>query len=199
MSNYFFLCGKNSPQVASAFAPEGTKLAHRLIPELDNANELPFDLELVKLSSGKKGLIKSDDLSSLKEIWLDYQPNSLAWPLFSEKLKTIITMNLTGKEGINWITAKVIGNSEQRIYYIPRFEKMLDVLDIQKTMYIQGTDHVIRPVFSISKISLYNIFHQPEAFNFWKITSGLYVSEAIKKAIQKEKLIGVAFEKVSVS
>lgn len=96
MNNYYLLSGKNNPKVASAFAPEGTKLAHELITELDDANELPFKLNLVKLTVGKNGLIKSNDLSDLKEIWLDYQPNSLAWPLMSEKLKGVIENNLTG-------------------------------------------------------------------------------------------------------
>ena len=199
MNNYFLFCAKDTPKLASAFAPEGTKLAHELISELDNTNELTFEFELIKLSVGKEGLVKSYDLSSLKELWLDYQPNSLAWPMFSSKLKTTITKNLTGKEGINWITAKINGNGEQHIYYIPRFEKMLDVLDIQKTMYVKGTDRIIKPHFSLAKVNAYSIFHQPTAHGLWKITSGLYVSEALKRAIQKEKLTGVDFERTTVS
>lgn len=199
MINYFLISAKNTTELASAFAPEGTKLAHELISELDNANELSFDLKLIKLSISKEGLKKSNDLSSLKEIWLDYQPNSLAWPMFSFKLKTIIENNLIGREGINWVTAKIIGNNEQRIYYIPRFEKKLDVLDTQKTIYVKGTDHIIKPFFSLAKVSAYSLFHLPEAHGFWKITSGLYVSEVLKKTIQKEKLSGVVFEKTAVA
>ena len=199
MSNYFLFSAKNTRELASAYAPEGTKLAHELIPELDNANALSFELELIKLSVGKKGLIKSNDLSSLKEKWLVYQPNSLAWPMFSEKLKTTITKNLTGKEGINWITVKINGNNEQRNYYIPRFEKMLDVLNTQKTMYVKGTDRIIMPHFSLIKVIAYSIFHLPCAHSLWKITSELYINEALKKAIQEEKLTGVDFEKTTVS
>lgn len=199
MNNYYLLSGKNNPKVASAFAPEGTKLAHELITELDDANELPFKLNLVKLTVGKNGLIESNDLSDLKEIWLDYQPNSLAWPLISEKLKGVIENNLTGNEGIDWISAIVKAPNEQRTYYIPRFSKMLDVLDTQKTMFVQGTYRIIRPVFSLSKVGKYSVFHQPSAHSLWKITSGLYVNETLKKAIQKEKLTGLDFEKTSVA
>lgn len=199
MSSYYLLSGKNNSKVASAFAPEGTKLAHELITELDNVKELPFALNLVKLEVGKNGLMESSDLSDLKEIWQDYQPNSLAWPLMSEKLKSLIEKNLSGNEGIDWISVTVKGSGEQQKYYIPRFSKMLDVLDMQKTMFVQGTDRVIRPVFSLSKIDKYNVFHQPSAYSLWKITSGLYVSEALKKAIQKEKLTGIDFEKTSVA
>ena len=200
MNNYYFFSGKDSPKgLASAFPPKGTKLAHELISELDNVNEMPFEFELVKLYVAKNELVESNDLSGLHEIWQDYQANRFAWPMFSEKLKTIIAKNLTGKEGINWLTAKINGNGEQRIYYIPRFEKMLDVLDTEKTMYVKGTDHIIKPCFSLAKVNAYSIFHLPDSKNFWKITSGIYVSEALKKAIQKEKLTGVDFEKTSVS
>ena len=194
-NNFYFFSGKNASKVASAFAPEDTKLAYKLISELDNVNEMPFEFRLIKLTIGKNGLVRSTDLSSLKEIWLDYQPNSLAWALFSYKLKTIITNHLTGKEGVNWLTAKINGNGEQRTYYIPRFERMLDVLDTEKTIYNEETGSVIIPHFSLEKVQNYSIFHTPAAHGLWKITSGLYVNETLKKAIQKEKLTGVSFEK----
>ena len=199
MSNYFLISGKNKQQVASAFAPKEVKLAQDLILDLEGTTKLPFELSLVKLSLGKNGLIESDDLAGLKEVWLDYQPNSLAWPLMSIKLKTTIEEQLTENEGVDWVTAIINGEGEQRIYYIPRFNKMLDVLDMQKTIFVQGTDHIIRPVFSSLKISLYSMFSKPSSHNLWKITSGLYVNEALKKAVQKQKITGIDFEKASVS
>lgn len=187
------------PRVASAFAPEDTKLAYELIEDLNDVNVLPFELRLFKLSDTKGGIAKSPDLKDLDEIWLDYQPNSLAWPLFSKRLKSTISKCLTGNEGIDWIEAKVNSNEEARIYYIPRFSKVLDVLDKQKTIFVQGTDRIVKPCFSLSKINPYNIFHQPSAHNLWKITSGLYVGESLKKSIQKEKLTGINFEKILVA
>ena len=194
------LSWKNGKEpLASAFAPKGSKLAQDLISELNGINKLPFELSLVKLDVGKNALIESNDLSDLKEIWLDYQPNSLAWPLMSERLKSVIEANLTGNEQIDWIECKVKNGSEERTYFILRFNKMLDVLDMQKTMFVQGTDHIIKPVFASSKISAYGIFSKPSLYDLWKITSGLYVSDVLKKAIQKEKLTGVDFEKTTVS
>ncbi len=199
MGNYFLLSYKDTfGPVASAFAPKNVKLAQDLIAELDGLNEVPFELNLIELSVGKDGLVESDDLTDVKDIWLDNQPNSLAWPLFSERLKDIINKSLTGLEGLDWLTAKINGNGEQRIYYIPRFKKMLDVLDIEKTIFVQGTDHIIRPVFSLSKIKFYSMFSMPSSHDLWKITTGLYVSETLKKAIQKDKLKGVDFETTSV-
>lgn len=196
MEKYFLLSWKDvKGALSSAFAPSGVKTDHELIHELNGNTELPFNLELFKLSDDKNGIIKSNDLTSLKEIWLDYQPNNLAWPLMSEKLKTTIEKYLTGNEGLDWISVKVTGNGEQRVYYIPRFENMLDVLDTEKTMFVQGTDRIIRPCFSLMKINKYAVFHQPSSHNLWKITSSLYFNELLKKGIQKEKLTGMDFEK----
>jgi hypothetical protein len=69
---YYLFCGKNQRKVASAFAPKEKRIAHELIPELEDVNEIPFEFELVKLTVGKDGLIKSYDLSDLEEIWQDF-------------------------------------------------------------------------------------------------------------------------------
>lgn len=201
MNNYYLLSWNQHRQVASALAPKGTKLDHELIFELEGANELFFELELVKLTVEKNGIAQSNDLSDLDVIWLDYLPNSLAWPLMSKKMKTIVANNLTGREGINWISAKVNGAGERLTYYIPRFENMLNVLDEQKTMFVKGTDVIIKPVFSLSKVASYNMFMATTVGygNLWKITSGLYVSEELKKAMQKENLTGIDFEKATVA
>lgn len=68
----------------------------------------------------------------------------------SERLKSIIETNLTRNEKIDWIQCKVKNESEEQTYFIIRFNKMLDVLDMQKTMFVQGTDHIIKPVFARS-------------------------------------------------
>ncbi|UCA61685.1 hypothetical protein KB553_09135 [Chryseobacterium rhizoplanae] len=196
MDKYYLLCskGEKGPS-ASAFAPEGTKLAQDLISDLEGRNQLPFKLNLIKLDVDKDSLIKSSDLSGIKELWKDYQINRFAWPLMSEKMKSIFENNLTGNEGIDWIEAIIVAPNEQRTYYIPRFNKKLDVLNMEKTMFVPGTDYTIKPVFSFSKISNYNAFTESSSKNnHWKITSAIYVSEVLKKAIQKEKLTGVSFE-----
>lgn len=199
MSNYYLLSWKHTPELASAIYAIENQVAYELIPELNGKNELPFEFQLKRVKETKDGIITDENLSALNEIWLDYQPNSLAWPLMSERLKSIIEVNLTGNEQIDWIECKVKNKSEERTYYILRFNKMLDVLDMQKTMFVQGTDHIIKPVFASSKISAYGIFSKPSSHDLWKITSGLYVSDVLKKAIQKEKLTGIAFEKATIS
>lgn len=199
MKNYYLLSGKNSKKVASAFKPVGSKQAYELISELDGKNTLPFELNLIKLTVGRNGLIESNDLSGLEELWLDYQPNNLAWPLFSERLKRIIENYLTGREEIDWISTIVKGGNEERVYYIPRFNKTLDVLNLEKTTFVPGTDRIMKPVFSVDKIKSYSIFNKPSADGLKKIGHGVYTNEIVKKAIQQESLTGIVFEKTSVA
>ncbi|MEM6738247.1 MAG: DUF1629 domain-containing protein [Bacteroidota bacterium] len=195
-NKYYFFSPKHKSDVTSAYAPEGTKLDHELIPEIEKLDEMPFEFNLVRLKATKDGLIPNNDLSGLNKIWLDLQPNSFAWPLMSLKLQAVVENNLTKKEGVKWLKAKINGNGEKRDYFIPRFINKLDVLDEEKTTFVPGTDHIIKPSFNLSKIQEYVIFHQPSPF--WQITSSIYISESLKKAIQKEKLTGVSFEKASV-
>ena len=198
MNKYFLITSQCSNQVGSAIAPINTKLDHELIPQLENLSELQFNFNLAKLSIIETGITINNDLSELKHIWNDYLPNSLAWPLFSVKLKDIILKHLTGDEGVNWIKARVDCNNEHRIYYIPRFEKVLDVLDTQKTIYVSETGFIIKPCFSLQKIKSFGLFHKPSQNDLWKITSSLYVNENIRKEIIKEKLTGIRFEKTNV-
>ncbi|SEA23131.1 hypothetical protein SAMN05192529_11130 [Arachidicoccus rhizosphaerae] len=199
MNNKFYLiCIKDLPQVASAFAPESTKLAHDLIDDLEDLNELPFDLNLVKLFERNGELAKSDYLGDLQDIWLDYQPNSLAWPLFSERLKNIIEQIRNDQDEFDWILAKVNGNNERRNYYILRFQRMYDVLDVKKTMYVPGTRNIIKPYFSLQKVRHLTVFTTPSEFNLWKIKSRLYINDNLRRIIQREKLTGITFEKARV-
>ncbi|ULC57924.1 hypothetical protein MBM09_08320 [Flaviramulus sp. BrNp1-15] len=194
--NYYLIGVENKSESIVANAPADTKLAHELVFEI-NEEELPFSLNLFKVSMTKKGLVESEDFTESENPWLDYLPNSLVWPLMSIKLKNVIANNLIGNEGIEWVKAKVYLKNEPRDYFIPRFNKKMDVLNQNKTKYVPGTDQIIKPSFSSSKISNYSIFHKPTMF--WKITNEIYISEKIKKNIEENGLTGMTFEETSVS
>lgn len=199
MKEYFLLgCKESRRPIASAFAPRGTKLSQDLIPELEGMDTLPFELTLKKLSVEQTGLIESDDLADVKQVWTDYQPNSLAWPLFSKKLKSVIDANLSGYEGMEWISARVNGEGKEMAYFIPRFTNILDVLDETKTIFVSGTGLIVRPVFSLSKIESINVFPKPSSNGLWKITPSFYVNNIIKETAMKANLTGLSFEKVRV-
>lgn len=197
MKEYFFLAERVKPSTAFAYTQGETQLSHELIPTVIGKSELPFEFFLRKVTTGKGGLRVSTDLSELKCLWIDYQPNNLGWPLVSEKMRNVICAHLTGKEGLTWIKAIVNGGDEIREYFIPSFLQKLDVLDEAETMFVSGTSHIIKPVFSLSKVESYSMFFAPQ--DFWEITSGLYVSESLKDALQRAQITGIDFEKTSVS
>jgi hypothetical protein len=182
---------------AFAYTEGETPLSHQLIKEVITQDELPFALVLKKVTRGKEGLVISSDLSGLDHLWVDYQPNNLAWPLMSERMRNVVEAHLTGEEGVAWLTATVTGNQESRKYFIPRFQQKLDVLNERHTTFVAGTSHVVKPVFSRSKVRKHSLFFVPQTF--WQITSGLYVSGALKKALQQQKLTGIGFESTSLA
>jgi len=195
--NCFMLTGKNKFPVASAFATEDTKPGYKLILDLEGLQELPLELHLVKLTCAKDGLIEDEDLSGVDNLWEDYMLNQFAYNIFSARFKEVIEKELTGNEEINWITAKIHGNGECKTYYILRFTKKLDTINKEKSLFDKYG--LIRPCFSSAKVEKYSIFHWPSSDYFWKIPSGVFVSEKLKKAIQKAKLTGVGFEKTEMS
>lgn len=196
--NYYSLSNPIKKNTAFAYTLKEVPEDNEFILTLQGKNELPFEMGLKKVDLIKGDIIVTDDLSNVKYVWLDYQPNNQAWPLMSERMKVIIENKLIGKEDIDWIIAKVNGKGEKRTYYIPRFNTKLDVLDKQKTIFASGTDHVVIPCFSLSKIRNYTLFSKPQAFELWRITSSLYISEFLKETMQKEKLTGVGFENAKV-
>jgi hypothetical protein len=199
MNTCFALTFKHTPKLASAISLKEPKPEHELISALEGKSSMPFAFELRKITETKNGIVESADLTGLRETWLDLQPNSLAWPMMSARMRELIEGHLTGNEGVDWIKCKVHGEGEIRTYYILRFTKKLNVLDKKKTHYVPGTDLVIKPVFSLAKIDKYSIFHNELSRNFWKITPSLYVCELLKKAMQKEKLTGVSLEKAAAA
>ncbi len=182
-----------------AYSPENSLLSYELIEGLIDKKEMPYDLIIRKVSEGEKGLIVEDDLDNLEVVWEDFLPNNIGVPLMSEKLKNIIEGNLFGNEDIDWVTCKVWAKDKFKIYYIIRFNTLLDVLDIQKTKYLAGTDLIIIPYFSSDKINQFSVFTIPTSDNLYKISLSLFVNYTIKKLIQKEKLKGVDFSTIKIS
>jgi hypothetical protein len=161
-----------------AKAPKGT-LGYELEKELRGKHELPFTLSL-------------DDDALL----LDYLPNTLAWPLMSERLKNLISDILTGNEGLDWVSAKVSHKGQILPYYVPRFLKQLDILDRSKTISAgKENEAIVKAHLSLSKVKNLTFFPLPD----WRINCSNIVSEFLKKKIEKAGLTGMRFSKVSAS
>jgi hypothetical protein len=195
-------CGRVTRRGVVAFAMQDVGMAgYKLIGSLEGKNELPFEMRL-KYSFVKKVLEFTDDLSQAENLWPDYMANQLGYIMISERFKNIIESELTGNEGIDWITAKIHANEECRTYYILRFNKILDVLDMEHSRFM-GRDpsipsNVVVPCFSLAKVSQYSVFNMPHAFDHWKIPGGIFVCNNIKKAAKKANLTGVGFSETWV-
>jgi len=195
----YFLSWKHKGNVGYvAYTNIKAPLDHELIEIIADSSILYFDFTIKEVTETRKGLIVNDRFDTSANIWLDYIPNSLAWPLMSEKMKNLIDNNANKEDEISWISTNVSSGNEVRRYYILKFNKRPDVLDVEETLFVKGTDVIIKPVFSSSKILNLSIFTKSGYGNLWKITSSLFVSEKLKKAIQKEKLTGLEFSETRV-
>ncbi len=197
MNAYYLLSGEDSHE--SVFF-EATKIGfpvYELAEAIEGLEELPFTFSLRKVRKGRSGLVFSDDLSSLHELWLDLPPNSFALPLMSERAKSLIDRELTGNEGVEWVKSIVTYQDVSHRYYVPRFRAKLDVLDIGQTIFVPNTDHIIKPVFSFEKIRNLSVFHVPS--QRWPIPSVLYINDAVRSILLENKITGASFESLSES
>ena len=100
--NYYWISINNRKVSSIAYAPEGTPVAHELIHDVVGKSMLPFPLELH--SATDKDYLR---IGGVSDLFFDYQPNSLAWPIMSERMKTIIESHLSGGECIEWKSVQV--------------------------------------------------------------------------------------------
>jgi len=192
----FFLSplARRSTSVAVACAPEGMPASCKLESQLTGLTALPFDLVLKDILFEKNGLRQSSELGKLKHLWYDYQPNSLAWPIFSERLKNVIDSQTTGEKPFDWLTVTIRQNSKlSRQYYLLRFSRHQDVLSLEHSVFAgRNVDFLVKPVFDSKKIEGLTIFSATK--NDGQITSGIYVNQQVKDVAKTQSLIGLNFE-----
>ena len=191
-------------QTAIATSPKGVPAPYEIIEKIEKLGTLPYTLTLKHPFFKNGELCFDDDFSSIKTIWNDCQLNSVLLLLCSEALRTIIDTQLTGNEGIRWISCNIIYQNEKKTYHFPLFTKILDVLDEERSFYggrEKTFSNLIKPVFAYSKIQRYSIFSLWNENGYpCKISSSVYVSENIKKAIIKAKMKkGIYFNQAPVS
>jgi len=190
----FFLSPLDSKNVAVACAPEGTPASYMLVPQLTGLSSLPFELALKDVLFEKNGSRQSSELGKLKHLWYDYQPNSLAWPIFSERFKNIIDSQTAGEKPFDWLTVTIRQNSKaSRQYYVLRFTKQQDVLSLEHSVFAgRNLDFLVKPVFDAKKVEKLTVFSAE--INGEPITSGIYVSQQVKDVAKAQGLVGLNFE-----
>ena len=201
MNKLYFMCDSPYQKIANAVATDKTLLADDMIEELENLDEIPFNFTLKNMVFRKNGFIYNDDFSKYENVWGDCQINSYAWVMVSPRLRDVIEKNLKGGECFRWIKCNIVHKEEKRIYYTPFFTKMLDVLDMDKCDYANrkpSLENLIKPVFSAEKIKNLSMFSCPESIDLWKMPTGFYVTDDMRKAIKKAGFKGIDFEQAAL-
>jgi hypothetical protein len=190
----FFLSPLNSKGVAVACAPDGTPASSKLLEQLNGLTTLPFDLILQDVLFEKNGSRESSESGKLKHLYLDYQPNSLAWPIFSERLKNLLDSQTIGAKPFDWLNVTIKKNSKvSRQYYLLRFKTQPDVLNLEQSVFAgRNADFLVKPVFDSKKIENLTIFSASK--DDGQITSGIYVSQQVRDAAKAQSLVGLNFE-----
>jgi hypothetical protein len=200
MSKVYSLSWKDNRNKSafSVFPKKKLGLAHETIPLLEGRNIFLTECYFKKIIVEKNGL-RYEDVRQEDDVWQDYPPNAFAWPIFSERFMSIIDSNISGNECIDWINVNIEHFEVIKPYYMLRFNKLHDVLDIEKTTYVKGTDHIIVPTFKSSAFEQYHIATIPSSNCLWKITSDIYVSEKMRQTIKNENIKEVEFGKCRIS
>ncbi len=178
------------------------KLAdEKIIPPLEvdefikQNRRFPCNLVLVQRLITKNGITNSNNVPE-KE-FCDYQYNQFAYYLLSERLKNCIEENKGSKDFFSWINVSVSSETETRNYYVPIFESIPDVLDSKLTTRVPASNAILVPCFASEKLEGHNFF--PIESSFGVLPRGIYVSEKLKKELQKQKFDNIKFEKAKCS
>ncbi len=193
--NYYLLSFNNSYTKTIAYSPKGSPQPHHLISQIDSKqlNEFPFDMKLHSAAIGKSGI----EVGDISDEHTDIQPNNLAWPLMSLRLKEIIDSSLTGNESLTWISIKLVGKTKDYTYFLPFFSDKRDILDIEHSIFVGPWNTLLKPYFKSQKVKTLAFFNGDP--NNWQVSSRLYVNDLIKKKIEQSGITGISFTKARMT
>lgn len=155
----------------------------------------PCNLFLTQMHITNNGITQNNNVP--EKVFFDYQYNQFAYYLLSERLKNCIEENKGSKDSFSWIKVSVSSEIETRNYYIPIFERIPDVLDSKLTTRVPASNAILVPCFASEKLEGHNFFSLESSFGI--LPRGIYVSEALKKILQKQKFDNIKFEKAKCS
>ena len=114
--------------------------------------------------------------------YADYMGADVTGRFVSERLKNLFQSYLKPFQKIEFMPILVKSNKyDDRTYYLMHFNKVYDVIDKENSVYIAGTDSIIKPVLDYHKIKDLDIF------NLDSFCTSLVVSETVGKEMKKKK------------
>jgi hypothetical protein len=111
----------------------------------------------------------------------------------SIKLRDILEKNKGPKDSLQWLPIIVRSNLYKREYYVLHFPHPSDVLDEKATMWVDGTDHVIKPALSKSKVVGHCVFSYPKDESI-----PLFVSDEVSYEIEESECTGLELTKCRI-
>ncbi len=170
--NYFYVSGKNNSSFGVAYTCDEKEVDLSKPEEIRNWQTLSFKME--------------------KGVMADLLPNNITLKLCSKKLKDIIEKYKSVNDKIQWLPVCVDKAGQKEDYYILHLYEYLDVLNKENTIF-GAYNSVIKPVISKTSVGDHMIF------TFRGRESTFFISEDVKKHIEKEKCVGIEFDKVSAT
>ena len=110
--------------------------------------------------------------------------------MVSEELKNVLESFIQpNNDDVEFLPIKARSKEYgNRIYYILHFKKIFDVIDKENTVYVPGTDSIIKVRVDYKKVKELKIFNSQPVIN------DIIVSKEVYKAIKKNKLdLGLEF------
>lgn len=103
--------------------------------------------------------------------------------MVNQALKDLLQSYVTSANDIEFLPVKAISKEYgNQIYYIMHFKKIFDVIDPQNTLYVEGTDTILKLRLDYNKVKSLNVFNSQPVIN------DIIVSDEVRKSIQKNKL-----------
>lgn len=103
--------------------------------------------------------------------------------MVNQALKDLLQSYVTSANDIEFLPVKAISKKYgNQIYYIMHFKKIFDVIDPQNTLYVEGTDTILKLRLDYNKVKSLNVFNSQPVIN------DIIVSDEVRKSIQKNKL-----------
>lgn len=122
----------------------------------------------------------------------DYLGSNLGCRLCSSRLKSILESHASDCDDIQWLPVVVQLGTIKKEYSILHFPNPPDILHKNKTIFVD--DFVVKPVFSADAIGQHQVFSYPRGGEL-----PLFVTHAVKKAIESEGCTGMDIARASVA
>lgn len=112
--------------------------------------------------------------------------------MVSEELKDLLLSFVGKSEDIEFLPVKATSKEYgDRMYYIMHFKKIFDVIDKENTIYVPGTDSIVKLRIDYEKVRNLKVFNSQPAIN------DVIVSKDICNAIKKNKYtLGLDFSPI---